>query len=543
MVRCLLIITLALAGQAVQAEQFTVSVDRQELTVDEHLVLTFRLQNSNTRLRAEGLQPNLDLSPLHRDFDLGQPQNTYQYRRLPGQFRSTSTITVTLFPKKAGTFTIPAFTVAGHRSEPLDISVRPSSYSAAPLVFVRAGAFNDTVWQRQQLGVFLDVYHRIPLKEAKLGDELVVSPTPLELFEYRRLAIQHRQETFRGFTYKVMRTVWALFPEQPGTLRFRFPETWVITADGRKLHQPHQFVTVDVKPLPPTVPADAIVGSVQLRQSPPQVNAVAGQAITWQVTLTATSLRRSLPSTLPWPSSRQANIYVGPGRHDIEEHLQGYRQTLVYDVAVIPLRGDPLQLPDVTLPFFDPASGQMRQARLPGLRLPVIGSLPPPPSAVPAAPAPQTAGAAQATAFWQGLAIASTVLWLVTLVVIAGWRRAQRRRTAASPEHHSDRQSKRPLESRLLTALNSRSLTEGLAAWEQRHGSDNTLRQAVEAVQRYYYSPQCELDETQVAQLVTAAENHCRTAPACSQPPDIWDPRSLTPAGQFRAFRQRAAPK
>jgi 23S rRNA A1618 N6-methylase RlmF len=46
------------------ATTFTATVDRAQLSQEEHIILTLSLMNSDIRLRAEGANPNIDLSVL-----------------------------------------------------------------------------------------------------------------------------------------------------------------------------------------------------------------------------------------------------------------------------------------------------------------------------------------------------------------------------------------------------------------------------------------------------------------------------------------------
>src|SRR5690606_27521550 len=118
---------------------FVAEVDRKELYVNEHVVLTLALTDSETRLRAEGVSPNVDLTVLTGQFDLGAPRADFRFNVNRPRGRSTSTITVELFPRETGRLRIPAFTVDGLSTSPIELRVLALPADATPEVFARSG--------------------------------------------------------------------------------------------------------------------------------------------------------------------------------------------------------------------------------------------------------------------------------------------------------------------------------------------------------------------------------------------------------------------
>ncbi|NOY72749.1 MAG: protein BatD, partial [Gammaproteobacteria bacterium] len=188
---CKLVLLFLFTASSLAAE-FTAEVDRSELNADEHLTLTLSLNNSDTRLRAQGVSPNIDLSVLTSDFDLGTPEVKNRYNIYRNRGRSTSSLSISLFPKETGNFTIPAFHLDGLTTATLPIKVQAPS--DAPLAFTQATVNQQKIWVGQQLVIHLDLFTRIPLESAKLGGALETEPTPLELIEHIRLPRTERTE-------------------------------------------------------------------------------------------------------------------------------------------------------------------------------------------------------------------------------------------------------------------------------------------------------------------------------------------------------------
>ena len=129
----------ALFSGTLFAAEFVAEVDRKELYVNEHVLLTLSLSDSEARLRAEGVAPTVDLTVLSRNFDLGTPQADFRFNVNRNRGRATSTLTVALFPRAPGKFRIPSFGIDGVSTAPIELHVLPLADDAAPEVFARSG--------------------------------------------------------------------------------------------------------------------------------------------------------------------------------------------------------------------------------------------------------------------------------------------------------------------------------------------------------------------------------------------------------------------
>lgn len=475
---------------SVQAAEFTAAVDRKELALQEHVVLTLSLVNSETRLRAQGVAPNVDLSVLTRDFDVGTPDVENNYNIYRGRGRSTSTLSVDLFPRRRGRLIIPAFIVDGLRTTPIAIEARGLPAGVMPEVFSRGGVSKSIAWQREQVVAWLDVYHRIQLKSASIGEYLSTEPTAIELLEHQDLPQSERTETVKGIKYGVTRIAWALFPKDSGTLTLYLPDVWLVTADGRKLRLPFQQQQVAVRPLPAAVGEEIPVGKPALAQTEPVPAPSVNELSSWTVTVRGPFSRFALPDRLPLSSPPTGvKLYSDRGQRNDQTGSDGLTTMMSYTLSALPQQGGDFVLPPLRIPYFDSVRGDLEVAELPGPHLTVAATGPGPMPADAAVghslPAEGRSSAAP-DPLWRTLAVVFAVLWLLTVLRL---RRPPLVATSAVPapppqpppaRHH-------PLQGRLLTAFGSRTLEQGLNAWEAAHGVDARLRETVRAVQRICY--------------------------------------------------------
>ncbi len=525
------------------AAEFTARIDRNAVALGEPLTLTLTLLNSETRLRAEGVAPNIDLSVLAKDFEVGKPQASHRYNVDLGRGRSTSELSVELFARRGGTFTLPAFRIDGLSSTPLKVQVSGLAPDALPDVFSRGGVSKRRVWQREHLVAWLDVYHRVPLKSASVGEYIDTEPTRIELLEHRELPQSQRQETVNGTPYQVVRTAWAIFPIESGALKIVLPDVWVVTAADRKLRLPHQTENVQVQALPVTVDADLIVGVPQLAQTPPIPAPSVDQFSTWTVTVSGAFSRFALPENLPLPALADSiKLYADQAQRESEVGADGVTTTVRYSFSALPQRPGNLELPPVRVPYFDTERGVMDVAELAGPRLEISGearAVTPVMTATSpgqnGADALIAAGPAEDARWWQIGTAFFALLWLATAAL--WWQsRAPARQIwpVESTQRHAVSQpthAPHPLQARLLAAFGNPSLDLGLQDWEQRNGGDPMLRTTVHAVQRLCYGK----DRQQMAttpQLQQAVEDAIeiirRGRPATVTANDPWRPESFS---------------
>lgn len=542
MVRALIPLLCALlvaAGQAHAAgASLTATVDRKELYQNEHVVLTLSLTDSDTRLRAEGVAPNVDLTLLADQFELGVPRADFRFNLARTERRSTSEISVELFPRRSGRLTIPAFAVDGLRTRPIVLRVLPVPADAKPEVFARSGLTRSTLPVGAQTLLYLDLYYRTDIKTAELGGALETEPLQIEA---HALPSAERSERVDGIEYRVTRTAWAVSPQSAVPVTFFLPSLWIETRAGRRWRLPAQEQRLAVRPLPGNLVPGTLAATAQLAQTPFEPAAV-GRILPWRITLRAAVGLNTLPERLPLPSATPAfKIYFDPPQRRLELRADGGVDSIAeYAGYLMPLAAGSFTPPALELSYFDAEHDTVGRAALPMESLRIA------PGAAPAAepPLPATASAAAsdtasatgtpAPAPWRTAAIALLIAWLITLGL--WWWRSSRplgvphKRRRSPPPTAARGQA---LKQRLLTALgDAQTLEQGLRDRERRHGADPDLHTAVRAVQRLCYQTAEPGDEDRAAVIVDRALAGMRARPGANDetPGDPWSPAAFQPA-------------
>jgi hypothetical protein len=415
------LLALALAPAAARPAEVRVeaSVDRHELTLDETLTLTVRIE-------AEDAPASLDLVEAELPFTVvsRQESRSSSFAFGSGGLRRgrTTVVRLELAPKRPGDLVIPpvAAVVGGarHATEPIRVKVLPAGARPRPAPpEPRGGSWRG--WERD---LVLEV--QLDRREVFLGEQVtatvwLLSPVGVIASErFRPPAYDgfwvEELETPRQLAYRV-RTVngiptrayllqrLALFPTRAGELELGPYEIDVAVRTGsafspfqdvRRAQRRSAPAAIRVKPLPPGAPRafEAVnVGAWKLEATASSARIAAGEPVTVRVEVSGDGNVRALaPPRLPEvPGARRFEPTVADEIAPRAGRLGGSRTV---ETVLVPTAPGTLAIPAVEWPFFEPRSGRYSVARTRALRVEVL------PGAAPAGPAAPTGTAALAAA-------------------------------------------------------------------------------------------------------------------------------------------------
>ncbi len=511
--RALIFLALTLSSHIAFSATFSAEVDRYQITTEEHLSLKLTLTHSDTRLRAQGISPNIDLSLLTHSFDLGTPHAENHFNIYRNHGRSTSSISIDLFPKQAGTFTIPSFSVDDLKTDPIIINVIDTQ-STVPEIFIESGLSHSSVWLNQQFIAYIDLYHRVELSEAKLGGKLDTEPLITDAI---KLPQSERQENSKGFNFNVTRIAWAIYPPHSGKQTLYLPDLWVITKSGRKQRFPVQKKIIEVKPLPEAISKNLIVGPITLNQTELDNTPAVGQLSSWTVILNSTAKANTLPQTLKTLTSAPAlKIYRDIPVTVANKTPEALDYTATYHFSLMPITAGTYTLPSMEIPFFNPEAGQIEKATLNSFTIQVPPSLTQNPQAITLpteAHSPESLALPNSSLIWQWLTLIFALLCMIILIL---WQRERFTyiKKVTTQSTHSKPAPSSSSKALLLDAFNSQTLEQGLSQWEQYHAIDTEIRGIVSTVQKASYGRGEVPDNATIKRII----NKIKKSPAIKNP-------------------------
>lgn len=380
-----------------------------------------------------------DLTPLMRDFEVEGQSDSRSVRMVNGRMSASTTFSLTLRPRRAGTLAIPALQVGNERTAPLTLEVSATATAGAAsngLVFVETEVDDPNPYVQQSVGVTVRLYYATPL----VSGQLDLDPPDGALLQRVGEIVQSSRE-IDGRRYSTAERRFLLVPERSGALivpgaRFegRGAGGWMddlLGGNSRQVNITGAPRTVQVRPQPAGAPQPWLpVRDLRMRYTAVPQQLRTGEAGTLTIETTVVGATQAQLPELPTPSIPGAQVFAEPPQFE-ERFVGGTPQvTLTRRYSVVPSQAGRLVVPGTAMAWWDVRAGAARRATLPDLTLPVVvgtGS----PSSVPVAGAARGAATLPAGTdddillegerrvpprMWPWLAAGFALLWLITLL-------------------------------------------------------------------------------------------------------------------------------
>ena len=424
---------LVLLAPAVALARFDASVDATTLSETDTLRLTLRADGTN-------LMSGPDFDPLAKEFDILSEQHSAQIQSYNGQIEAQTTWTLLLKPKHTGTLRIPAITLGGETTRPIDIIVKeldPQLRRAiAQTVFFETSYTPKQVYVQSQVVVTRRLFY---VNGAQLYGDMPTAPEVPGAMVKLLGESEHSTAARDGRQYGMIEQRFAIFPERSGDLTIpaatvtgsvRLPDT------GRRIgvDVSSDTLNVPVLPIPAEYPRDAPwlpANDVELLEDWPgeperglSTGTPSQRTLIVRADGNASSAIPPLAMTLP----DSLKAYPEPAKLSETQTRAGIVGTRTESTSLVATQPGDVALPEVHVTWWDTVNQQVRTAALPARTIKITGAATsPPPAASATNPAPEQrpSPTPAATPPEAGLQPASSTLnvWLALAFALAllGW--------------------------------------------------------------------------------------------------------------------------
>jgi hypothetical protein len=219
----------------------------------------------------------------------------------------------------------------------------------------------STTWQRQQ--VILSVEIPTPDEFARIEFETL----DLQDFEVIELPFKRSEvaDSKNQFTVKIG---WILFPLVAGQYEIELPQVVYRPNGGRKIKLKILPQHLSVKSLPSYIPATMPVGKIEIKNTV-QTGSLAKihntqTLIDWNIKLLTTNV---LPQTIPpilrqIKTSKALDVFPETLTKKLDKSYGGLKSNLNYKVPIKALQSGALELPVLSIQYFDPKDGKLKRA-------------------------------------------------------------------------------------------------------------------------------------------------------------------------------------
>ncbi|WOI36459.1 BatD family protein [Alteromonas sp. CI.11.F.A3] len=345
------------------------TIDKNPVMLDEAIRLTVVANGGADR-------ESFDSSILLKDFVVGRTSVSSQTSIVNFDTKKTTTWTTTLFPRKEGTFTIPAISIEGKQSAPMSVNVIPvqQSENVARDYFVTTDIDLKEAYLNQQLFYTIKLHLATNIERGSLQ-----SPT-MQNAEIKQLGDDKQYtDIVNGRRYQIIERQFAIVPQASGEFTIKGP---VFTAEVAAANTNQRFglfnrtqqvnrvgpdITVNIKPIPagidyPWLPSEM----ARVDEEWPQGDAfVVGEPITRVVTLTALGVVEEQLPEIPEFYPPHFKLYPDQSSTTTVEKDSTLIAQRKSSLAVIPTQAGSFVLPEVTIPWFNTLTEQTEYATIP----------------------------------------------------------------------------------------------------------------------------------------------------------------------------------
>ncbi len=360
-----LIISLWLAMLTASAwaqPQFSVTVDKHDIALGEAITVTIRAQDNSTPL------DTLNLDALKTDFDIYTSSSSKQTELIKGKTTTTATTTLILYPMHGGQLQLPSFKLAGNASHPVAVMVRESGPDTPPVLF-KPTLIPAHPLTRQTATLNLDIYD-----DGSLQWSPSTLPAPAGT-SIRKLAESQWNTTLNGVAFTVHRLAWAIMPLNAGSVTLNFPMLNAIKF-GNRLRYAAPSLQFNASPTPRYLPVYVPIGKLTVTSQLPSGELVLNRPVNWNLVVRGTGISaEGLAKLLPSMVDSAALHFYPPQIRLADENTKSPEQTLLVTLPFQPLRATTIQLPEIGLPYYNPATGVVESASLKSPQLIVVNPL------------------------------------------------------------------------------------------------------------------------------------------------------------------------
>lgn len=535
------------------AGTLTSSIDTPNPAVNEKFILTLQYDGDTG-----GDEPNV--RPLQQQFTVLGSSTSTNFQVINGHASRSTIWSYEILARTGGHLRIPAFTVNGDASAPIDIEVRnapaPPSLNGDESIHTETELDRSSVHVQEQAIVTWRVVSHVPLSDPQL------QPPQIENVLTQNLGIrQYQRAGADGGVENVIEQRYAFFPQRSGDITIPAQKIQITTTTLQRFGlgfvaptatafeiatqpQPLHVIPAENNQGTSWIPALDLTISQEFSGLDAKKQATVGTAFTRIIKIHAKGISAEQLPPLEFTADNFRIYNDQPAlQNEVDANNGGIVGTRTEHAAMIASRSGSFTLPEIRIPWFNTSTSHWEEAVLPASTVTVVPaagntasqttSSPPAASSAPApvpdtkafaaqnASAPVAAGAGSSNPslrVWQAAAAGFLLLWLASMA----WMWKQKREPAMAAENHSStsihsgnkNHRKKPVTEALMSAAASgdmQSLQQEILRWARQQWPVQTPSSLSDIAQR--------ITDASTASELSALERHLYgNGPAPAEP-------------------------
>ncbi|GAB2929597.1 BatD family protein [Rheinheimera gaetbuli] len=385
MVRALLLVTAVILGLSLSTPGYAMSsltarVDKNPALQGEAVTLEVV---ADKRLAADAI----NFRVLESDFTVMVPSVSSSTQIINGQSSQSTSWKVVLLPKRTGELTIPAFNVQGFTTDAITLKVLEEQVNTAATsnteLFLRAEIEQNQLYVQQLTYYQVSIFFNGDLQRGSLSEPVIEGASVTQVGQD-----VEGSELVNGIRYRTITRRYAITPQRSGNFTINAPtfSGEMIDRDSARYNyfartkpvvQQGQAVDISVSAIPDNFPGNWLVaGLVTLTEewSPDITELKQGEPVTRIITLSAVDVAENQLPEINQGFPQGLRLYQEQPQARSAQRNGRLVAQKVFTTAVIANKAGELELPELTLPWWNSQTNQLEYARLPARRLTVNAS-------------------------------------------------------------------------------------------------------------------------------------------------------------------------
>ncbi len=422
------LLAILFTGQVYAVTQIQATVDRNPVMQGEYFVL-------NVTANADLNAGSLDTSILLKDFIVGRTSVGRSTQIVNFDSSKETRWQVLLSAKNPGTVTIPAFTMEGVKSNPINLTVAKAGSQPQQMrnLFVEGQLSTNEAYVGQLITYKVKLFLAAELQRG------VISSPEIAGTEIKQIGDDTDSvEVVDGRRFRVIERTYSIIADTPGTLAIKgagFSGDILVEAprrggmfgfnESRPMQAKAEDTQITIKPIPDVYQGDWLVSDLLIAKEiwpDEQGNEFEiGTPITRTINVVASNAdSNSLPDIKLTMPNGLKSYPEKPVRQTVVRENQVIAQYSLTS-AIVPTKPGTFTLPEIIIPWWNPHLRQQQFATIPARIVTITGTV----AAEPAQIIEQTETSNNSSGIWPWLTLLFATLWLITLALWFNARRQQ----------------------------------------------------------------------------------------------------------------------
>ena len=384
--------------------QLQALIDKNPVMYGEEIILQIQADEKLAR-------DAIDFSVLDKDFRVNGPAISQSMQIINGQSSQTTIWQLALFPKRTGEIEIPAFQIDTATSQPIRVQVleKPANAPGQQAELFVKNSLSTSELHVQQMAYYeVKIFFKDDLKSGALS----APNLPCCNIEQVGKDIENT-ELVNGERYQTFTRRYSITPQQSGefTLEAPFFKGEMIDRNSTNYdyYAKHKTVSAEgeplkfsVKPIPTEFNGDWLVSDLVALTEEWSVTGdeiVQGEPVTRTVTLTALDLMENQLPDLVMPKTNGVKVYPEQPQAKKAERNGRIVAQKIFRFAVIADKAGDLELPEISIPWYNSQTKQITSTTLAKKQLKVLANTNQPQSE-PAIPSEVTVSTEKVNTAW-----------------------------------------------------------------------------------------------------------------------------------------------